>query len=119
MNVRIPPSTLGVCGGDRMGAMNQDLAGFPNGRRLEDDVTDIAIRAVAGGYGNFLGGPPPGGAGLLHLPNFTPNNLLGDGVDKNEVACLPHFPYVGTPNAGYDRIHGAIYTSRAPILRGR
>jgi hypothetical protein len=114
LNVAIPPSTKGVCGGDRLGALAGDLAGFPNGRRLEDDVTDIAIRAVAGGYGDILGGPPPGGAGLLKLPNYSPNNTLGDGVDKDNAPCLSSFPYVGTPNAGYNRIHAAIYTSNLP-----
>jgi hypothetical protein len=114
LNVAIPPSTGGVCGGNRIGAMAGDLAGFPNGRRLEDDVTDIAIRAVAGGYGDILGGPPPGGAGLLGLPNYSPNNTLGDGVDKNDVTCLTSFPYMGTPHAGYNRIHAAIYTSNLP-----
>jgi hypothetical protein len=114
LNVAVPPSTKGVCGGDRLGALAGDLAGFPNGRRLEDDVTDIAIRAVAGGYGAILGGPPPGGAGLLGLPNFSPNNTLGDGVDKDDVACLSAFPYVGTPHAGYNRIHAAIYSSNLP-----
>jgi hypothetical protein len=112
LNVKIPPKAL--CAGNRLGALAGDLAGFPNGRRLEDDVTDIAIRAVAGGYGDILGGPPPGGAGLLNLPNFTPNNLLGDGVDKDDVPCLTSFPYVGTPHSGYNRIHAAIYTSNLP-----
>jgi hypothetical protein len=115
LNVAIPP-TAGVCAGNRLGALAGDLAGFPNGRRLEDDVTDIAIRAVAGGYGDILGGPPPGGGGLLHLPNFSPNNTLGDGVDKDDVPCLSSFPYVGTPHAGYDRIHAAIYSKSLPII---
>jgi hypothetical protein len=105
LNIAIPP-TAGVCAGNRLGVMAGDLAGFPNGRRLEDDVTDIAIRAVAGGYGPVLGAAP------FNLPNFSPNNALGDGVDKDDVACLASFPYVGTPHAGYDRIHAAIYTSR-------
>jgi hypothetical protein len=107
LNVAIAP-TAGVCAGKRMGVMEGDLAGFPNGRRLEDDVTDIAIRAVAGGYGPVLGAAP------FNLPNFSPNNLLGDGVDKNDVSCISSFPYMGTPHAGYDRIHAAIYTSRLP-----
>ncbi|MEO7908381.1 MAG: DUF4331 domain-containing protein [Roseiflexaceae bacterium] len=114
LNVAIPPSANGVCAGNRLGALAGDLAGFPNGRRLEDDVTDIAIRAVAGGYGDILGGPAPGGAGLLGLPNYSPNNTLGDGVDKDDVKCLTGFPYVGTPHAGYNRIHAAIYTSNLP-----
>jgi hypothetical protein len=112
LNVAIAPKA--VCAGNRLGALAGDLAGFPNGRRLEDDVTDIAIRAVAGGYGDVLGGPPPGGAGLLGLPNYSPNNTLGDGVDKDDVACLSSFPYLGTPHPGYNRIHAAIYTSNLP-----
>ena len=107
LNIRISP-TAGVCAGNRMGVMAGDLAGFPNGRRLEDDVTDIAIRAVAGGYGSVLGAAP------FNLPNFSPNNTLGDGVDKDDVPCLASFPYVGTPHAGYNRIHAAIYTSNLP-----
>jgi hypothetical protein len=109
LNVKIAP-TAGVCAGDRMGIMAGDLAGFPNGRRLEDDVTDIAIRAVAGGYGPVLGGVP------FNLPNFSPNNALGDGVNKDDVSCLATFPYVGTPHAGYNRIHAAIYTSSLPAM---
>jgi hypothetical protein len=112
LNVVIPPKA--ICAGNRLGALAGDVAGFPNGRRLEDDVTDIAIRAVAGGYGDFLGGPPPGGAGLLKLPNYSPNNTLGDGVDKDDVPCLTSFPYVGTPHPGYNRIHAAIYSSSLP-----
>jgi len=110
LNVAIPPATAGVCAGNRLGAMAGDLAGFPNGRRLEDDVTDIAIRAVAGGYGSFLASLPL----TPPLSNFSPNNTLGDGVDKDDVACLASFPYVGTPHAGYNRIHAAIYTSNLP-----
>ncbi len=106
LNVAIAPK--GVCAGNRLGVLAGDLAGFPNGRRLEDDVTDIAIRAVAGGYGPVLGAAP------FNLPNFSPNNTLGDGVDKDDVPCLSSFPYIGTPHAGYDRIHAAIYTSNMP-----
>jgi uncharacterized protein DUF4331 len=109
LNVAIGP-TAGVCAGNRMGVMAGDLAGFPNGRRLEDDVTDIAIRAVAGGYGPVLGAPP------FNLPNFSPNNALGDGVDKDDVPCLSSFPYVGTPHAGYNRIHAAIFQQLLPVI---
>jgi Domain of unknown function (DUF4331) len=109
LNIAIAP-TAGVCAGNRMGVMAGDLAGFPNGRRLEDDVTDIAIRAVAGGYGPVLGAAP------FNLPNFSPNNALGDGVDKDDVACLASFPYAGTPHAGYNRIHAAIYTNNLPVM---
>lgn len=112
LNVAIAP-TAGVCAGKRMGAIDGDLAGFPNGRRLEDDVTDIALRAVAGGYGPVLND-------LLGLPNLSPNNLLGDGVDKNDKPCLSSFPYAPTPHSGYNRQHANITTILLPIAaKGR
>jgi hypothetical protein len=91
LNVSVPPvapgraSPLGLLGGDN--------AGFPNGRRLADDVTDISLRAVAGG------------TPFTPEFNIAPNNALGDGVDANDVAFLPTFPYVGTPHPGYDHGH--------------
>lgn len=94
LNTAIPPAAspkpLGVLAGD--------FQGFPNGRRLADDVTDIEIRAVACGYGPILGAAPPAGLGLC---NLTPNNIVGDGVGANEQAFLPRFPYVAAPNQGY------------------
>jgi hypothetical protein len=109
LNVAISP-TAGVCAGKKMGVLDGDLAGFPNGRRLEDDVTDIAIRAVAGGYGATLGAPP------FNLPNFSPNNALGDGVNGNDATCLPSFPYVGTPHDGYFRAHSSLTQMILPVI---
>ncbi len=91
LNTAIPPSASP----SRLGALEGDFAGFPNGRRLADDVVDIDLRAFAQGYGPVL-------AGALGLPNLFPNNTLGDGVDANDKAFLDHFPYVAPPNAGYD-----------------
>jgi len=93
LNVAIAP-TAGVCQGNIMGVIAGDNAGFPNGRRLEDDVTDIALRVVAGGY--------------ILTPDFniSPNNILTDGVQANDVPCLPNFPYMGTPHPGYENHHG-------------
>ena len=79
----------------RLGVLDGDLAGFPNGRRLTDDVVDIELRAFAQGYGAFLNS-------LLGLPNKSPNNLLGDGVDGNDKPFLTAFPYVATPHQGYE-----------------
>ena len=103
LNVAIPPSAA-ACAGKGMAAMDGDLAGFPNGRRLEDDVTDIALRAIAGGYGTFLNG-------ALGLPNLSPGNLLSDGVQKNDKPCLANFPYVPSPHSGYDDVHPAPSSS--------
>jgi hypothetical protein len=79
----------------RLGVLEGDLQGFPNGRRLADDVVDIELRAVACGYGPIL-------QSLLGLCNLTPNNTLGDGVDANDKAFAPTFPYLAAPTAGYD-----------------
>lgn len=79
---------------NRLGALKGDLAGFPNGRRLADDVVDIEIRAIADGYGAFL-------HGAFGLPNLSPNNQVGDGCNANDKAFLPSFPYVAQPWSGY------------------
>ena len=68
-----PYSRLGVIGGDKNG--------YPNGRRLQDDVVDISLQVVAG----ELKGKP---------------NNLGDGVDGNDSAYSTSFPYLGLPHSG-------------------
>ena len=103
LNTNISPGAQGACPGgvasnaapDRMGVLGGDLCGYPNGRRLGDDVIDIDLRAIGQGYGSFLNG-------LLGLPNKTPNNLVGDGVDGNDVAFSSTFPYVASPHQGYE-----------------
>jgi len=74
-------SRLGLLGGDR--------AGFPNGRRVSDDVTDIATRVVAGA----LAGSP-----------FN-TYRLGDGVNANDVPYQETFPYVGFAQSGRNSRH--------------
>ena len=68
---------------NRFGVIGGDNAGFPNGRRLGDDVVDIELQVVAG----FLKG------------NKVP---LGDGVDGNDKPFLPVFPYLAGPTSGFD-----------------
>jgi hypothetical protein len=84
LNVAIPsnpaPNRLGVLGGD--------IAGFPNGRRLGDDVVDIALRVMAGA------------TPLTPSFNTGINAQLGDGVAANDKPLLPVFPYVPAPRAG-------------------
>jgi len=94
LNTAIAP-TAAAGAGNRLGVLAGDFAGFPNGRRLEDDIVDIELRAVAQGYGPILNQ-------ALGLPNKSPNNLLGDGVDANEKPFSTSFPYVATPHQGYD-----------------
>lgn len=84
LNVAIPPSA----NPSRLGLLGLDFAGFPNGRRVGDDVVDIELRAV-------VGGTP-----FTPAFNVAPNNTLGDGVDRNDVPYLTRFPYLGTPHSG-------------------
>ena len=84
LNVAIAPSLSP----SRLGLLGGDIAGFPNGRRVFDDVVDISLRAVAGG------------TPFTPATNVAPNNLLGDGVANNDVPFLTRFPYLGTPHSG-------------------
>jgi len=97
LNTAIVPGPTGPCPAtpNRLGALGGDLCGYPNGRRLGDDVIDIDLRAIAQGYGSFLNG-------LLGLPNKSPNNIVGDGVDQNDVPFASTFPYVASPHQGYE-----------------
>jgi hypothetical protein len=81
------PNILGVIGGD--------LAGFPNGRRVFDDVVTIELRAIAG----------------VTFPlvdkTFTPDKAAGqvtDGLAPSSVSApyLSQFPYLGVPYSGFD-----------------
>ena len=107
LNTAIPP-TAPAGSGNRLGLLAGDFAGFPNGRRLEDDVTDIELRAFACGYGPIVGPIIEGFGFCAGNANRTPNNLLGDGVDANEKPFLSTFPYLASPHQGYEhRHHGA------------
>lgn len=108
LNTAIAP-THPVGEGDKLGVLNGDFAGFPNGRRLEDDVTDIELRVVADGYGSLLNT-------VFGLPNNSPNNQVGDGVNENDVPFLSSFPYVGTPHQGYEHSHHKVGSTTTPHL---
>ena len=66
----------------RMGVLGGDNQGWPNGRRLDDDVIDIAEQAVGG----FLKG--------VKLP-------LGDGVNAGDTKAMGSFPYEADPASGF------------------
>ena len=84
LNMMIPPTASP----NRMGVLGGDLAGFPNGRRVGDDVLDIVLQAAAGA------------TPLTPSFNRSPNNGLGDGVDRNDLPYLSSFPYLAIPHAG-------------------
>ncbi len=110
LNMAIAP-THPVGQGDPLGVLNGDLAGFPNGRRLEDDVTDIELRAVADGYGTLVNSL----FGNL-TPNNSPNNQVGDGVNANDLPLLNSFPYQSTPHQGYEHTHHQVGSTATPHL---
>jgi hypothetical protein len=87
LNTGIPPTPVGSQ--KRLGFLAGDVAGFPNGRRLSDDVVDIASRAVAG----ILADPKKFG---------TP---IGDGVNTNVEGFGTTFPYVEPANSGRNSHH--------------
>lgn len=80
------PSRLGVVGGDNNG--------FPNGRRLTDDVLDAALQVVEG---ELVGAP----------------NDLGDGVNANDVAFGSTFPYVALPHSGSGSVNSPAGAAKA------
>jgi Domain of unknown function (DUF4331) len=111
LNTAIPPNIFGSLpdmnnpGIRRMGLLGGDAAGFPNGRRLFDDVTDIFLRAGAAGT-PFTSVLFPDYSGSKD-PNVAPNNALTDGVDKNTEGFQNTFPYLQTPYSGFDTPHNA------------
>jgi Domain of unknown function (DUF4331) len=90
LNLAIPPSDSA----DPLGILAGDNAGFPNGRRLTDDVVDIALRVVAGA--------------TPFTPDFNvaPNNALSDGVDANDKEFSESFPYLAAPTV-YSELGGS------------
>jgi hypothetical protein len=87
-----PPTSTAA---SRLGLLGGDPAGFPNGRRVFDDVTDIALRLVVGGV---LAAPFPG-------YNAALNGRLGDGVNVNDAPYRTTFPYLADAPPGRSRRH--------------
>ncbi len=93
LNLAVPPTAKGS--ENNLGVVAGDTAGFPNGRRVIDDVTTIEIRAIAG-----LTIP-------LVDPTFTPDDIvakgdsLRDGSTYTNLPLLDRFPYLAPPASGY------------------
>jgi hypothetical protein len=90
VNLAVPP-VWGVPS-NRLAALQGDPGGFPNGRRLTDDVVDIELRVLAG---ELLDSD-----GKINGTN-VPFSVLKDGVNNSQRAPLGQFPYVADPYAGY------------------
>ncbi len=89
LNMAIPPTAkpraLGLIGGDP--------AGFPNGRRVFDDVVTVELRAIAGVTYPLVN------------PSYTPDaaaKAIDDGIARSNTSYLSTFPYLGTPISGFD-----------------
>ncbi|HYM58105.1 MAG TPA: DUF4331 domain-containing protein [Solirubrobacteraceae bacterium] len=97
INLGVPPSASA----NRFGVLAGDTAGFPNGRRLSDDIVDIELRVIAGA----LLKPEQGGK---QIP-------LGDGVDQNDKPFRSAFPYVAPPGDGFNSQSKRVEPGHAPV----
>ncbi|MER5863527.1 DUF4331 domain-containing protein [Kitasatospora sp. NPDC002040] len=79
LNMAVPPAAAP----NRLGVLAGDVAGFPNGRRLADDVVDITLQAAEG---------------AAQSGQLVAALAAGDGVNANDHAFGHHFPYVALPN---------------------
>jgi hypothetical protein len=93
LNTNVAPTT-GTGSYSPLGAFGGDVAGFPNGRRVGDDVLDIDARAAAGAILHLLG-----------AINCPASLGISDNVQSNDVPYLDHFPYLGLPHQGYNHVH--------------
>jgi hypothetical protein len=89
LNLAIPaaktPSPLGILGGD--------VAGYPNGRRVTDDVVTIELQAIAGATITLVDKTYKPDAAIA---------AVSDGVTGTGLSLLTSFPYLGTPYSGYN-----------------
>ena len=104
LNTALKPGVNGACPGGTASpaprtawpCSNADLCGFPNGRRLADDIVDIDLRAVAQGYGTFLNTN-------FGLPEQEPEQpRSATGWTRTTCRSSNTFPYVAAPHQGYE-----------------
>jgi len=91
LNLSVAPTPLAdqkrltILAHDAAGVSTPDNAGWPNGRRPKDDVTDIAVRVIGGA--NYIAG------------------MAGDGVNTDDAILPATFPFLATPFDGRNRVH--------------
>jgi len=91
LNMAIPPTAIE----NQFGIIGGDLAGFPNGRRVKDDVFTIELRVLAGlTYPLVDKTYVPDLAAAAVTDGLTPANV--------NAPYLPTFPYLGVPYDGFD-----------------
>jgi hypothetical protein len=97
-----------------------NMDGFPNGRRLEDDVTRIELQAVSGAalaavglfYDDWVIGQSPVTPKLLNVLGYS------TGVETNDTTFKATFPYVQTPWSGFGRCGGSPVTTATKEAQG-
>ncbi len=98
LNLAIKPTTSKP---SNLGLLGADAAGFPNGRRVFDDVTTIELRALAGATLPLVDKSYKADAAAGQItPGLTSSNT--DVSADNTVHYLSSFPYLGTPHSGFD-----------------
>jgi Domain of unknown function (DUF4331) len=95
LNTSIPPTPASSGTFSILGLLGGDLAGFPNGRRVTDDVVTIELRAIAGAVYPLI---DPAYVVDAVVPDVT-DGLTGSSVTSQPQ---PSFPYLGVPYDGYD-----------------
>ncbi len=92
LNMAIPPSSKPSF----LGLLGDDLAGFPNGRRVFDDIVAVELRAIAGVTIPLVDPSfkPDAAAGAIN--DFIPVQI------PNGVRYAKHFPFLGEPFSGYE-----------------
>lgn len=90
LNFNVPPDKTP----SPLGIFEEDVSGFPNGRRPGDDVVDIEARVASGAVLHLLG-----------AANCPASLVVSDNAQANDVPYLDHFPYLGTPHQGYIHHH--------------
>ncbi len=83
--LRLNTSIASASDPNRLGVLAGDTQGFPNGRRLTDDVVDIELQALEG---------------AVRTGKLVPALAAGDGVDENDLAFESSFPYIALPHSG-------------------
>ncbi len=97
LNVAVPPTTSGA---SNLGLVGGDPAGYPNGRRVFDDVATIELRAIAGATLPLVNPSykPDAAAGAISMGlTAGPTDLAAMGTEN----YLAGFPYLGLPTSGF------------------
>jgi Domain of unknown function (DUF4331) len=98
LNMAIPPTTSNP---SNLGLIGGDAAGFPNGRRVFDDIVTIELRALAGVTLPLVDPSFTADAAASAVTDGLTSSAT-DTTAKGTEVYIPHFPYLGAPHGGFD-----------------